>query len=96
MISTDLRSRRAIGSTEQSCRNFSGCEGRRYAGPASLSSDSWRLTFGLGSATRIEHVQVTWPIGAVEAVYDIQPVPRGFVSQDRGGAVSHRSCETAH
>ncbi len=57
------------------------------AGQGYLSSDSRRLTFGLGSATSVDHVQVTWPNGSVEVIDGIQPGQRYIVVEGRHHAM---------
>jgi len=43
----------------------------RYAGSSFLSMDSPWLTFGLGTATQVEAIEVTWPTGLVERFVDL-------------------------
>ncbi len=42
-----------------------------YAGMSFLSQDSMWLTFGLGSSSTAETVEVRWPLGLVETINDV-------------------------
>ena len=45
-----------------------------------------RLHFGLGSATKVDSVEITWPSGAKEVLRDL-PVDKSYTVEEGSGIV---------
>lgn len=57
------------------------------AGHGYLASDSRRIMFGIGSASRIETIQITWPNGTMEVIGDVPADQRYVIIEGRPQAV---------
>ena len=90
---------RAVGtrrdSTAIGARVTLQCGGRTQtrevrSGGSYLSQSDLRLVFGLGSATRVERLEVRWPGGAVDEARDIEVRQYVDIVEGQGLRASHR------
>jgi hypothetical protein len=58
------------------------------SGSSYLSNNDMRVHFGLGSATKVEYVQVRWPSGLVERFDQLSPDAIHILKEGTGEAVS--------
>jgi ASPIC/UnbV protein len=63
---------------------------RRVSGSSYLSSDDFRVHFGLGDVATVDHVEIHWPSGAVEQL-KLSAVDR-IVTMEEGKGMSTDLC----